>query len=81
MIASFSGYISFIEKYCKGDNILFRGQREDKPLIPKIGRIPLKSDFLKAENKELQIIVESQQELIYSQAQEINDLHLLLGGV
>ena len=49
MIASFSGYISFIEKYCKGDNILFRGQREDKPLIPKIGRIPLKSDFLKAE--------------------------------
>lgn len=50
---------------------------------------PVKEEWVKpldeteaiTENKELQEIIDSQQELIYDQAQEINDLHLLLGGI
>lgn len=38
-IESFTGYISFVEKNCKAEDILFRGQQQDWPLIPKIGRL------------------------------------------
>jgi hypothetical protein len=40
-VKDFKDYIQFIEKYCKQKDILFRGQREDKELIPKIARINL----------------------------------------
>ncbi len=35
-------YISFIEKNCKEEGILFRGQQQDWTLLPKIGRLELK---------------------------------------
>lgn len=52
---SLTDYISFIEKNCKKEGILFRGQQQDWPLIPKIGRLkhkkqlrPTELDMLKS---------------------------------
>jgi hypothetical protein len=41
-IESFVDYISFVEAQCKGEDILFRGQQRDWPLLPKVARIKLK---------------------------------------
>ena len=43
-IESFTAYISFVEKNCQKENILFRGQQQDWPLLPKLARIKLKPD-------------------------------------
>lgn len=43
-IESLTGYISFVEKNCTKENILFRGQQQDWPLLPKLARIKLKPD-------------------------------------
>ncbi len=48
-INTFSKYIKFIEKNCKKDKIIFRGQRQDKPLLPKISRINLIKSILISE--------------------------------
>lgn len=32
-------YIQFLDHYGDTDDVLFRGQREDKPLVPKLGRL------------------------------------------
>ena len=40
-IHSFSEYSSFISKECDDDDILFRGQRTDEPLLPRIARVRL----------------------------------------
>jgi len=50
-INSFTDFIKFIEKECEDDNTLFRGQREDLPLLPKIARINLRDDLLNSEKK------------------------------
>ncbi|MGA2915021.1 MAG: FRG domain-containing protein [Sedimentisphaerales bacterium] len=41
-IETLTEFISFIEKNCKGENVLFRGQQQDWPLLPKIARLKLK---------------------------------------
>ena len=38
-IESITTYISFVEKNCLKENILFRGQQQDWPLLPKLARI------------------------------------------
>lgn len=40
-ITSFSDFVEFIEGNVKKECVLFRGQGQDKPLIPKLGRIKL----------------------------------------
>jgi hypothetical protein len=49
----FSEFVSFVEKNCHDENILFRGQHSDKPLIPKIARIRCKGDLLSCEQQML----------------------------
>jgi hypothetical protein len=48
-IASLSQYVAYVEKYCDGDKVLFRGQPVDKPLLPKIARLRTKPDITTAE--------------------------------
>lgn len=50
-IESFADYVNFIQKNCKSDSILFRGQRQNKPLLPRIARIDLTSDLLTVEKQ------------------------------
>lgn len=40
-IRSFSEYSRFISEKCDDDDILFRGQQTDEPLLPKIARVKL----------------------------------------
>jgi len=44
-------YVDFIRENCKPDDVLFRGQPVDKPLIPKLARLDLKEPTLDAEQK------------------------------
>ena len=71
-------YFDIIEKTLEKINPFDDGAME---LTNKKWEKPLDETEAMIENKELQEIVDSQQEVIYSQAQEINDLHLLLGGI
>ncbi len=48
-IDSFSKYVKYVESNCFNETILFRGQREDKPLLPKIARISLNGSTTEAE--------------------------------
>lgn len=48
-IQSLSDYISFIQGNCETEYTLFRGQQIDKPLLPKIARIPLHNDIPRSE--------------------------------
>jgi hypothetical protein len=48
-ISSFSDFIEFIQSNCKDDNILFRGQNIDKPLLPKIARLRCRGKILDCE--------------------------------
>lgn len=50
-IRSFSAYVKYVETNCVSETVLFRGQREDKPLLPKIARIPLNGSTTVIENK------------------------------
>lgn len=47
-INSLSQYLLFIEKHCDNldsfDTVLFRGQREDWPLLPKLARLKFRSN-------------------------------------
>lgn len=52
-IKSFTDYITAIENLSKKDLILFRGQRQDKPLLPKIARITPRTNLLKDEKNML----------------------------
>jgi len=40
-IRSFAQYAKFISEECDQDNLLFRGQRRDWPLLPKLARLRL----------------------------------------
>lgn len=52
-ISSTTAYVDFINKNCKADDVLFRGQQVDKPLLPKIARMELKTKIRYAESKML----------------------------
>ena len=49
VIKTITDYVEYIREYCKSDIVLFRGQRIDKPLLPKLARILLRSSALEAE--------------------------------
>ena len=53
-IASFVEYMQFLNDECLSEDILFRGQREDWPLLPKIARLELKADPLATEREMLE---------------------------
>jgi len=44
-------YVDFIRKKCKPDDVLFRGQPVDKPLLPKLARLHLKGPTLAVEQQ------------------------------
>ena len=44
-------YVDYIKENCIAEDILFRGQPCDKPLVPKLGRISLRYPALEAEKK------------------------------
>ena len=48
-IESITAYILFVEKNCLKENILFRGQQQDWPLLPKLARIKPKGRLRPAE--------------------------------
>ena len=50
-ISSTTEYVDFIRRKCKADDVLFRGQPVDKPLLPKIERLELKVPIPNAERK------------------------------
>lgn len=56
-ITSLSTLINFVEEKCQAGRFLFRGQREDKPLLPKIardGRNSMGGQLLKIESQMLE---------------------------
>jgi len=50
-IKNMTEYVDFIRENCKPDDVLFRGQPVDKPLLPKLARLDLKEPTLDAEQK------------------------------
>jgi len=48
-IDSFSSYVNYILRTCKHEKILFRGQRRDLPLLPRIARIKRRTAILDVE--------------------------------
>ena len=51
-ISSLSDFIQYIEKHCNGEFTIFRGQREDKSLLPKVARLDrIADDLLDYEKK------------------------------
>ena len=50
-IETLTRYISFIEKNCTDEDILFRGQQQDWPLIPRIDRLKLKKRLRPTESQ------------------------------
>jgi FRG domain len=53
-VGNFVEYIQFLDRKCKREEILFRGQANDWPLVPRIGRPNLnltEQDTLKAEKQ------------------------------
>jgi hypothetical protein len=58
-ITSVSDFIGKVEVFAKhGDEVFFRGQREDKPLLPRIARTPRRFpvDFGTAEQEKLRML-------------------------
>jgi hypothetical protein len=57
-ISSFSDFIQYLVKHCGDDFTIFRGQREDKTLLPRVARLdPVRDDYddiLDVENKMIQ---------------------------
>ncbi len=53
-ITTTTKYVEFIRKNCKPDDVLFRGQPLDKPLLPKIARVDLKYPIRQAERRMMQ---------------------------
>jgi hypothetical protein len=48
-----SEYTAYIEQQFDADDLLFRGQSEDHPLLPRIARLRLKSDLVRTEQEML----------------------------
>lgn len=51
IINSFYDYTKYIQKRCGSCLTLFRGQSQDKPLLPKIARLTLTDDIISTEEK------------------------------
>lgn len=52
-IHSLSGFTRFVEEECEADFVLFRGQPEDLPLLPRIARLRPRKELLKMEREML----------------------------
>jgi FRG domain len=50
-IEEMSDFTTFLEEECDDDYVLFRGQREDWPLLPKIARVRPRSNLLTDERR------------------------------
>jgi hypothetical protein len=50
-IANLQGFIKYLEERCIEDTILFRGQRNDWPLVPKVARTRFRGSLLKEERE------------------------------
>ena len=52
-ITSLAHYTAYLERHCDRDDLLFRGQREDRPLLPKLARLKYsdEEDILVAEQR------------------------------
>jgi len=50
-IRDITDFTSFVEDECDTEHVLFRGQRTDKPLIPRISRLTFELPLLEAEKK------------------------------
>lgn len=50
-IRSATAYVRHLQDHCDDDCTLFRGQPEDRPLIPKLGRLTLKEELPTAERR------------------------------
>lgn len=46
-------FVIYVEENCQEDLVLFRGQREDEPLLPRIARLIPRGDFQQAEKNML----------------------------
>lgn len=51
--SSLRDIIEYLEKECEGDLILFRGQRRDKPLLPKIARLKHVNEDLRESEQDI----------------------------
>lgn len=51
VIKTLSEFIKYIEEICKEEDILFRGQKKDWPLLPKIARLKMECGIEEAENR------------------------------
>jgi len=52
-IDSVAEYVRYLENKCQADNVLFRGQSEDLPLLPRLARLELRSELLASEQSML----------------------------
>ncbi|UCG57402.1 MAG: FRG domain-containing protein [Phycisphaerales bacterium] len=50
-VKTMTEYVDFIRENCKSEEVLFRGQPVDKPLLPKLARLDLKGPTLAAEQR------------------------------
>ena len=50
IISSFSVYVEYVENNCVNETVLFRGQRQDKALLPKIARLSLNGEITDVES-------------------------------
>lgn len=51
IIESIASYMKYIEENCEIDWVLFRGQRSDWPLLPKLSRITLVNNLISVEKE------------------------------
>jgi hypothetical protein len=46
VVQSLAGFLEFVEQHCSEfDNVLFRGQAQDWPLLPKLARLRLRGEL------------------------------------
>jgi hypothetical protein len=57
-IESFTDYVNYVESECCDEEILFRGQQQDWPLLPKIARLKYKKEVPIAELEMFQKLIE-----------------------
>jgi FRG domain-containing protein len=48
-----SDYTKYIEQHCSGQRFLFRGQRDNKTLLPRLARLPLRGEIAPVEKSML----------------------------
>lgn len=50
-VSTLSAFVAHVENHCAGESVLFRGQCDDKPLLPKIARLNTAEGVLVAERR------------------------------